>query len=139
LVDVERIHERLARLDPSLTRLQGTHEAGQAAYLADPDERLRSERALQLAIQVCLDVGAHLVAGLGLAPPDEYRETFLRLGEAGVLGVDLARRLADAAGLRNLLVHGYADLDDAAVFAALGGLDDLRAFAAAALRAAERS
>ena len=40
--------------------------------------------------------------------------------------------MADAAGLRNRLVHGYADLDDAQVFAALESLDDLRAFARAA-------
>lgn len=139
MVDRERIHERLSRLDPLLARLTLTQDAGLAAYLADADERLRAERALQLAIQVCLDVAAHLVAELGLRPPDEYRQTFVRLGEAGVLEPELAQRLADAAGLRNLLVHGYADLDDAAVFAALGGLGDLRAFAAAALAAAARA
>ncbi len=55
-----------------------------------------------------------------------------------MLDHQLAGRLEAAAGLRNLLVHGYARLDDRQVWDALGRLDDLRAFAAAALAAAER-
>jgi uncharacterized protein YutE (UPF0331/DUF86 family) len=42
----------------------------------------------------------------------------------------LAARLADAAGMRNVLVHGYLDIDDEAVWGALEHLDDLREFAA---------
>jgi uncharacterized protein YutE (UPF0331/DUF86 family) len=136
LVDPERVRERLGRLDALLARLETTRRRGPEAYLASVDERLRTERALQLALQICLDVGAHLISELGLQPPDEYRETFPRLADAGVLEPKLAARLADAAGLRNRLVHGYADLDDAQVFSALEGLDDLRAFALAAATAA---
>ena len=43
-------------------------------------------------------------------------------------------RLA-AGRLRNLLFHGYAELDDRRVYAALDRLEDLRSFADAALRA----
>ncbi len=139
MVDHERIRERLGRLDALLARLETTRRRGSDAYLASVDERLRTERALQLALQICLDVGAHLIAELGLRPPDEYRETFPRLAEAGLLEPELAVRLADAAGLRNRLVHGYADLDDAQVFSALEGLDDLRAFAVAAASVASSS
>jgi uncharacterized protein YutE (UPF0331/DUF86 family) len=48
---------------------------------------------------------------------------------------DLAGRLGEASGQRNLLVHGYADIDDAQIWSSLARLDDLRAFAAAAERA----
>lgn len=43
---------------------------------------------------------------------------------------DLAERLAEAVGMRNILVHGYLEVDDEAVWDALERLDDLRAFAA---------
>jgi uncharacterized protein YutE (UPF0331/DUF86 family) len=46
----------------------------------------------------------------------------------------LAERLAAATGMRNILVHGYLDVDDDAVWSALAKLDDLRDFAAAAQR-----
>jgi len=39
---------------------------------------------------------------------------------------------------RNVLVHLYLDIDDREVFAALGRLDDLRQFGAAAQELADR-
>lgn len=42
----------------------------------------------------------------------------------------LAKRMAAAAGMRNILVHGYLDVDDDAVWNALAELDDMRQFAA---------
>jgi uncharacterized protein YutE (UPF0331/DUF86 family) len=45
-------------------------------------------------------------------------------------------RLGDAAGLRNLLVHDYGDIDHARLWDSLGELDDLRSFATAAERLA---
>ena len=137
MVDPERIHDRLQRLDSLLRRLEELRAAGEAAYLADPDTRLKGERALQLALQVCIDVGAHLVGERGLGPPDTYAEVFVILRDAGIIEPGLAGRLGEATRLRNLLVHGYADLDDRKVWAALDHLEDLRAFAAVAARLAD--
>jgi uncharacterized protein YutE (UPF0331/DUF86 family) len=137
LVDSARVLERLSRLDPLLRRLEGVRTGGREAYLADADVRLGAERALQLALQITIDVGAHLVAELGLQPPPTYRAVFASLQDGGLIDTDLAQRLGDAVGLRNLLVHGYAELDDLQVWQALERLDDLRAFAAAAVAAAD--
>ena len=136
MVDPERIRDRLERLDGLLARLDAVVTEGKAAYAADVGLRLQAERALQLSIQICLDIGAHLIAERGLEQPTEYRGVFRSLADAAIIDRELAYRLADAAGLRNLLVHGYADLDDAAVWQALGRLDDIRAFARAAAREA---
>src|SRR4051794_17527393 len=138
LVDRERILDRLGRLDPLLQLLDEVRAGDRDAYLTDQDTRLRTERALQLALQIVIDVGAHLVSELGLSPPRDYRGVFASLCDGGVIDKELARRLGDAAGLRNLLVHGYAELDDLQIWRALERLDDLRAFAASAARAAER-
>lgn len=46
----------------------------------------------------------------------------------GVLDTDLAERLARATGFRNVLVDGYAEVDDSRVIAALDELDDFEAF-----------
>jgi uncharacterized protein YutE (UPF0331/DUF86 family) len=75
------------------------------------------------------DIAGHLVAELELTVPPDYRGLFPELTASG-LDQDLATRLGDAAGLRNILVHDYLDLDEDAVWGALGHLDDLRGFAA---------
>ena len=36
---------------------------------------------------------------------------FLRAGEIGIINVELGRSLAEAAGMRNILVHGYEEID----------------------------
>jgi uncharacterized protein YutE (UPF0331/DUF86 family) len=137
LVDPDRIRDRLARLDRLLGLLEMVVARGESAYMADLRERLQAERALQLSIQICIDIGAHLIAERGLDQPTDYRGVFRSLVDAGVLDAQVGQRLGAAAGLRNLLVHGYADLDDTVVWQALGRLDDLRAFAHAAAREAD--
>ena len=77
------------------------------------------------------------MAELALRAPDDYRGILERLEEAGTLDPRLSRKLGDAAGLRNVLVHGYLDVDRERLWSALGELDDLRDFCAAAARLLE--
>jgi uncharacterized protein YutE (UPF0331/DUF86 family) len=128
LVDVPSIESRLERLRELLAELDQIRSGGRSAFDADPRLRLATERALQLSIQSCIDIAGHLVAELDLSLPPDYRGLFPALTAVG-LESSLAARLGDAAGLRNILVHDYLDLDDDAIWGALGHLDDLREFA----------
>lgn len=78
-------------------------------------ERLREspyevERLLELMVQVAVDVVTHELAERG-ATPESYRDAFLRAAAADLIPEGLSRRLADAAGLRNVLVHMYDEID----------------------------
>ena len=86
---------------------------------------------MQVAVQICIDLGTQLVAEQSARPPSEYAEIFKILGEKGVVPSDLALRPGNATKQRNLIVHLYMEIDDRAVFASLAYLDDLREFAAA--------
>ena len=61
-------------------------------------------------MQVAVDLVANLVVEQGSSPVS-YREVFREAGRVGVIPTDLATRLADVAGLRNVLVHMYEDID----------------------------
>jgi uncharacterized protein YutE (UPF0331/DUF86 family) len=136
LVDRAAVEAGLARLDRELSMIERVRGAGRDRFLADDGLQHQAERALQLAIQICLDVGVHLVAARGLRAPDEYRDVFERLSREDTLDAALAERLEEAVGLRNLLVHGYVDLDPALIWEKLGEVEDLRAFAGWAVAAA---
>lgn len=129
MVDVERIEARLERLEEMLERLDEVRDAGEEAYLADPRQRLATERLLQLSIQICIDLAAQVASEQSAPPPSSYSDVFEILGKKGVLPTEVAERLANAARQRNLLVHLYMEIDDRAVFASLTFLDDLREFA----------
>lgn len=130
MVDVSRVEARVQRLEELIERLDEVHQAGEAAYLGDERQRAATERWLQVAVQICIDLGTQLVTEQSARPPSDYAEVFKILGEKGVIQADLAERLADAARQRNLIVHLYLEIDDRAVFASLDHLDDLREFAA---------
>lgn len=136
MVDADRVMRRLERLEELLETLDAARSRGRAALDSDVREELHVEHALQLAIQACIDIGAHLVSELGLPTPDDYGQIFDSLGRAGRIDRDLAARLSRAVGMRNLLVHEYLDIDLDRVWEALGNLDDLRSFARFAARTA---
>ena len=68
---------------------------------------------------------AHLVVEQG-SSPSSYRESFLEAGRLEIVPVDLAARLADAAGLRNVLVHMYEDIDYQIVAGSIGTIRNFR-------------
>ena len=61
-------------------------------------------------MQVSVDILSHQLAEMD-ASPDSYRETFVPAGAHGLVPDDLSERLSRAAGLRNVLVHMYEDID----------------------------
>jgi uncharacterized protein YutE (UPF0331/DUF86 family) len=84
---------------------------------------------LQLATQAALDVASHVVSDLRLGEPATNRALFDLLVEAGWLPRDLGAILADMAGFRNVLVHGYTEVDLGIVHDVLvNRLGDLEAF-----------
>jgi len=136
LVDLESIDSRLERLSELLEEADRIRIGGRAAYDAGFRDRLAAQHAIQLAIQICVDIGAHLIAELGLRMPDDYKGVFDALREPLGLDVGLVNGLSAAAGMRNVLVHAYLEVDDEVVWDALGHLDDLREFVAAVERLA---
>jgi uncharacterized protein YutE (UPF0331/DUF86 family) len=137
LVDVNQVEARIQRLEEVLERLDEVRRSGEETYLADARQRAATEHWLQVAIQICIDLGAQVVSEQSARPPSDYAEVFKILGEKGVISDELALRLSDAARQRNLIVHLYMEIDDRAVFASLAYLDDLREFATAVERLAE--
>lgn len=73
------------------------------------------EHTLQLAMQAALDVASHIVSDESLGEPQTNRQLFDLLARAGWLDGPLADQLSRMAGFRNVLVHGYDDVDLAVV------------------------
>lgn len=127
MTDADLVAKKLARIETCVRELR---------TLGRPDEirrDVREERfveyTLQLAIQAALDVASHVVSDERLGEPATNRELFDLLERHGWLGPELAARLRDMAGFRNVLVHGYETVDLGIVEDVVRHrLDDLLAF-----------
>jgi len=137
LVDLDVFERRLARLEDLLKHLRSLAGIERRTFLADDGLKAQAERWLHLAAECCLDLANHLIADRGWKTPTTYREAFQVLVREGVLGGGLAGQMEGWAGLRNVLVHLYLEVDHEILFSILtGDLDQLAAFATAMSRAA---
>jgi uncharacterized protein YutE (UPF0331/DUF86 family) len=118
---------RLAHFGQALAQLDRLKQMPAETRGSDPLLLLAAERALHIATEAAFDIGHHVLAGRGLAVPSAYRDVIPALSRSGIVPATLQVRLIGLAGLRNLLVHDYADVDPIRVWELVDTrLDDLR-------------
>jgi uncharacterized protein YutE (UPF0331/DUF86 family) len=103
----EVLARKLAKLRVFLSDLRPYQGA---ALPVVEEDHYRVERLLQLLVEVATDILAHELARLGVVPAS-YRDAVRKAVEKDLLPEDLGESLERAAGLRNVLVHLYEDLD----------------------------
>ena len=108
------VQERVQRLNQLAGGLNSFEDYNRSA-----DARDIAERNLQIAIEACLDIGKIIISQTGLPEPQDYRGVFLALAQAHIIRSETTRFLADMAGTRNILVHGYEKVDDSLVYGIL--------------------
>src|SRR5216683_1767234 len=128
-VDPVVVRRRLRALERSLRILRSLRARGRDAFLSDEVVQDRAERHAQLLAQACADIALHILAGTGTAAPETYAEALSALAADTVIPGPLGARLAQAVRLRNILVHGYLDIDR--LFDELDWIDSTEEFAAA--------
>jgi uncharacterized protein YutE (UPF0331/DUF86 family) len=110
-VDREVINSKLDSLQRSLLRIETKCPATAGELIASFDLQDIVALNLSRAIQISVDIGAHLVAGLSVPPPGTIGQTFDLLAQEKVLNVDLANRMKKAVGFRNIAVHSYETIN----------------------------
>jgi len=89
------------------------------------------EHTLQIAIQSAMDAASHIISDERLGEPGTNRALFETLAKHGWMPETPAQGLARMAGFRNILVHGYTEVDPSIVRDVLENhLGDLDAFVA---------
>jgi uncharacterized protein YutE (UPF0331/DUF86 family) len=109
VTDWDLVAKRLAYIETCLRDLRQL--ARPELLEGDVREQRFVEHTLQLAIQAALDVASHIVSDERLGEPTTNRSLFDLLVGSGWLDEDLGDRLASMAGFRNVLVHGYVEVD----------------------------
>jgi uncharacterized protein YutE (UPF0331/DUF86 family) len=132
MVDPLRLRALLERLGEEVTDLRRLAHYSPEVLLGDRDKMKSIKYGFVVAIEVCIDAGQHIIASEGYRAPASYADVFSVLAEHGRLPEDQVATLMAMAGFRNLLVHGYARIDDVRVVDALQRhLDDFDRFRAA--------
>lgn len=128
VVDPDRLARLLQRLGEQVAILRDRAAEDRDALRGDEARLSGTKYRFVTALEAVLDTSHHLLASELWGPAEDSAGAVRLLATHGVIESDLAERLASATGFRNILVHGYAEVDDDRVVAALDELDDLVAF-----------
>ena len=110
------IKEKLAKLVEFLRELERVKTASFEEYRSNPAIKRSCERLIQLIVESAGDINSAVVIGLRDLPPKDYYDTFIKAGGIKLICGELSKKLAPWAGLRNRIVHQYAEIKDRLVF-----------------------
>ena len=110
-MDREVIEQKLESLRRCLIRIETKCPADAMVLTADFDLQDIVSLNLSRAVQLSVDIGAHLIASMEVPPPGTMGQTFDLLAQQGVLGPELANRLKKSVGFRNIAVHNYDSIN----------------------------
>lgn len=66
---------------------------------------------LQRACEASLDMAQRVLRIKNLGLPQNYRESFVLLEQAGIISAEISIRMQKMVGFRNIAVHAYQDLE----------------------------
>lgn len=110
-LNVESIRQRLLKLEQYIAELEKQQPVTIQTFRSDFTRQLAVERAFQAAIESCIDIAAHIVSVYQLGRPQQNRDVFGFLAEAGYLKQDFGEAMMAMTGLRNRIIHLYWDVD----------------------------
>ena len=113
MTDLDLVAKKLALIETCVAELRTLARPQELGR--DVKEERFVEHTLQIAIQAALDIASHIVSDERLGEPRTDRELFDLLVRRGYVPSELGTTLRQMAGFRNVLVHGYQDVDLAVV------------------------
>lgn len=116
-LNLGRISAKVADMRENAAILRRYGALPDEAFLSNVESVGAAKYAFVVMIEASVNLASHLCAKSLSKAPVSQRDSFLMLGEAGLLPADLAERLGKMASFRNVLVHGYAEVDNKAMLA----------------------
>ncbi|ARV63073.1 hypothetical protein BZZ01_16695 [Nostocales cyanobacterium HT-58-2] len=118
-MDLEVVLVRLRLIVKYCNTLEEFRSITLNEYLGNFHQQLIVERLLQLVVEAATDINKYLLVQLHKISPATNFDSFTEAGRQSIITQDLATKLAQSVGMRNILVHQYKDIDNKIVFSAI--------------------
>lgn len=118
-LDIEVINRKILLIEKDFRKLKKISRLSFAEYQKNSDYEILAERYLERIIGRLLDINYHILGAKNKIVPEDYYRSFIYMGENGYLTTELAKSMANSAGLRNRLAHEYDEIDVKKIYCAL--------------------
>ena len=116
MVDTDLIIAKAGSVKRHLNRVLEKRNTDLGTFLKDIDIQESILFNIQMAVQNCIDIAAHIISDEGFGVPGSTNEMFYLLEENGYLDNEITENMVKAVGLRNLVVHEYSKIDLERIF-----------------------
>ncbi|MDH4199594.1 MAG: DUF86 domain-containing protein [Spirochaetia bacterium] len=115
MIRLEFVRRKLQLIADDLSMLLQFRDETLESLTADHIRLAAVERIVERIVMRAVDANEHLISELATGKERSsrlaYKDTFLILAEFGIYPENFAEQIAKSAGLRNILVHDYNDID----------------------------
>lgn len=133
-VSKDLLSKKLDFLNEQIHKIENM-EFGEQDFVQDVDIHDLVVFRLQQAVETCIDIAAHIIAGMDAPRKETAKDAFGYLGEKGIISQELSLKMGKASDFRNRVVHGYNDFDFKLLFKDYRqDLKDLRQFGVGVLK-----
>jgi len=103
--------KRMERFNKGLEILEELRNYEIDKFLTDLKLLSIAERNIQVCTEFIVDFSSYILSKLKVEVPETYREIIRKVREEGIIDENLEKKLQGIVGLRNIIVHMYADID----------------------------
>lgn len=111
MVDKPLVQRKIALLMEKKKEIEGYEIRDLKDFKAKGYMQKAVEKMLQEMIEICLDVGKHIIADENFRLPEDGKDTFAVLLEKSVLTSTTTELMKKMVGFRNIIVHLYEKTD----------------------------
>ena len=109
------ISDKIDVIERNLSFLNQYKEKSEAEFLNSYKDIQAIKYSLFEIIEACIDISSHIISIRAFQRAESYAEMFEILGKNTIIGTKLSINLSNMARFRNILVHGYAKIDNSKV------------------------
>ncbi len=118
-----------------LENLRELKEIRKDVFLSNYKNYFTAQRALEISINICIDIGNHIVTLNNKEKPETFTDIIKILTKLEIISDELGTQLTKMVRFRNFLGHFYLEIDNEIIYNILqNNLKDFISFKEAILR-----
>lgn len=117
-MNIERdiVLNRFKKMDELIQYLEEIKKKNKDEFLSNYLIYLSAQRALEICINICIDIGNHILSLNKNGKPETYSDIFVELSKLNIINKELEEKLLKMTKFRNLLGHLYMEINNEKIY-----------------------
>ena len=115
-IDRDLILNRFKKMDNLVDNLEEIKKKSKQEFQSNFLYYLSAQRALETCINICIDIGNHILSLNRNGKPETYSDIFVELSKLDIIDEELKEKLIKMTKFRNLLGHLYMDINNEIIY-----------------------